>query len=82
MVSVSAAMTMIEEKFPNKRLRGNPFKLGNLLLFNYVDKDSTEEEAMWDNGLIGIDAVTGKMSYHSIFDEDIAFGNTEPITEY
>ncbi len=81
MISVREAMAMIENKFPDKRLRGNPCKLDNLLLFNYVDKNETEEQAMWNNGLIGVNVVTGKMSHHSVFDKDI-MQNAKPILEY
>lgn len=81
MISVRAAMAKIEKKFPDKRLRGTPFKIGDLLLFQYVNKTATEKEAKWDNGLIGVDAVTGKMSNHSFFDEDI-MGKGIPISEY
>lgn len=82
MIDVKTAMSMVESKYPNKKLRGNPFKLGDLLLFWYVDKTATEDEAKWDNRIIGVNAMTGEMSTHSFLDEDIAFGNTEPITDY
>lgn len=82
MISVREAMIMIEKEFPDKRLRGKPCKLNDLLLFNYVDKNGTEEEVKWDNGLIGVNTRTGKISHHSAFDEDIMFGDVKPIAEY
>lgn len=81
MIDVRTAIAMLTEKFPDKRLRGNPCKLNDLLLFNYVDKNGTEDEVKWDNGLIGVNARTGKISHHSAFDEDI-MQNAKPITEY
>lgn len=81
MITVREAMATIEKKFPDKRLRGNPCILNDLLLFNYVDKNGTEDEVKWDNGLIGVNARTGKISHHSAFDEDI-MENAKLITEY
>lgn len=81
-IDVRTAISMVEKQFPNKRMRGGVDEFGNIYLFQFVDKDATEEEVKWDNGLIGVDKVTGKISHHSAFDLDILFGDVKPITEY
>ena len=56
-------------------------QIGDLITFDFVDKNATEEEAMWDNTVVGVNRITGKISWHSVFDADI-MNNGTPITEY
>lgn len=81
MIDVRTAIAMLAEKFPDKRIDGNPGQIGDLLVFGFVDKSATEEEAKWDNTVVGVNRITGKISWHSLFDEDI-MQNVKPITEY
>ncbi len=81
MIDVRTAIAMLTEKFPEKRIRGNPVQIGDLITFDFVDKNATEEEAMWDNTVVGVNRITGKISWHSVFDADI-MNNGTPITEY
>lgn len=80
MIDVRTAIAMLEEKFPNKRVDGEPGEVDDLLIFGFVDKKATEEEAMWDNTVVGVNRITGEISWHSVFDEYI-IRNAKPITE-
>ncbi len=82
MIDVKTAIALVQKQFPQKRMRGGVDEVGNMYLFQFVDRDATEEEAKWDNALIGVDKATGEISHHSFFDDDILFGDVKPITDY
>ncbi len=81
MIDVKTAIAMLEKQFPDKRIDGNPSQVDDLLIFGFVDKTATEEEAKWDNTVVGVNRFTGKISWHSLFDENI-MKNAKPITDY
>ncbi len=81
MIDVRTAIAMLKEQFPDKRVDGNPGEIGDLLIFSFVDKNATEEEAKWDNTVVGVNRFTGKISWHRLFDKDI-MQNAKPILEY
>lgn len=81
MIDVKTAIAMLAEKYPNKRIDGDPGEVGDLLVFGFVDKNATPEEAKWDNTVVGVNRITGNISWHSLFDEEI-MKNAKPITEY
>lgn len=82
MMDIKATIAMLAEKFPDKRINGNPGEIGDMFIFGFVDKNATEQEARWDNTVVGVNRITGNISWHSAFDEDIMFGDVKPITEY
>ena len=80
MMDVKTAISILEVKFPYKRIDGNPAVLGDLFVFRFVDKNATKEEIWWDNTVVGVDRITGEISWHSSFDKDI-IPSAKPILE-
>lgn len=71
MISVRDAIAVLAEKFPNKRIRGVPVQIGDLITFAFVDKNAPENVTRWDDTVVGVNQTTGEISWHSVFDEDI-----------
>lgn len=82
MLSVRDAIALIEKKYPNKRMRGNPGEWKGKFTFQFVDKASTEDEAKWDAGIIAVDKHSGTISEFNAFANLDFFENNQPILEY
>lgn len=82
MISVRDAIALIEKKYPNKKMRGNPGEWNGKFTFRFVDKTATEDEAKWDAGIIAVDKDNGEISEFNAFANRDFFEHAKPILEY
>ena len=82
MIDVRTEIALIEKKYPNKRMRGDPGEWNGKFTFQFIDKNITEDEAKWDAGIIAVDKVSGAISEFNAFANRDFWENEKPITEY
>lgn len=81
MIGIREAIAILAEKFPDKRIDSNPVQIDDIITFHFVDKDASKERAMWDHTVVGVNQITGEISWHDAFDEDVSKRGIR-ITEY
>lgn len=67
-MNVKNAIDILTEKFPDKKIIGNPAKYRGSYAFSMVSKDTDENEPIYDSTVVLIDPVTGDISETDAFD--------------
>ena len=78
-MDVKEAVAILTEKFPDKKINGNPVEYKGAYAFSLVPKTLPEGEPNWDSTITSIDKVTGKILQFDAFGEPDFWTDATPI---
>lgn len=79
MLDLKAAIAILAEKFPDKKVYGNPVEYKGGYAFSLVPKDQGESEPNYDSTITMVDRTSGEISQFSAFENLDFCTNAKPI---
>lgn len=79
MLNLETAIELLQRKFPDKKMIGNPAEYKGKYTFSMVSRDYVEGTPNWDSTIIAIDKSTGKISQFNAFSDPDFLTEAKPI---
>lgn len=80
-MNLAASLRMLEEKYPDKKIIGNPVEYKGSFAVSMVDKTQSDSEPNWDSTIYAVNKNTGNIRTFSVLDELDFFTQATPINE-
>lgn len=78
-MNVKEAMAIVLERYPDKKIIGNPAEYKGMYCFSAVSKDYVDGTPNWDSTVTAVDIQTGEISQFGALENFDFMDNAKPL---